>query len=103
MECVAVIEYTLYNTEGVIKNGQSRATGCIEYTSHRTNTNKTKVTTQKTKKMSNTDPTKNPRVIPGTRKCQAVPASDGKPAMLLIYTVKYDTSLCNDEWKKQST
>jgi hypothetical protein len=47
--------------------------------------------------MSNTDPTKNPWVIPGTRKCQAVPASDGKPAMLLIYTVKYDTSLCNDE------
>ena len=45
--------------EGVIRNGQSRETGNIGYTRHRTKTNKTKNTTQKTRKMSNTDPTKN--------------------------------------------
>jgi hypothetical protein len=45
-------------TEGAIKNRQSRETGNIEYTRHRTKTNKTNNTTQKTKKMSNTDPNK---------------------------------------------
>jgi len=45
--------------EGTIKNEQYRETGVIGYTRHRTKTNKTKHTTQKTKKMSNTDPTKN--------------------------------------------
>jgi hypothetical protein len=45
-------------TEGAIKYGQSRETSNIEYTRHRTKTNKTKITTQKTKKMSNTDPNK---------------------------------------------
>ena len=44
--------------QGAIKNGQSRDTGNIRYTRHRTKTNKTKNTTQKTKNMSNTDPTK---------------------------------------------
>ena len=34
-------------------------------TRHRTKTNKTKNTTQKTKGMSNTDPTKKPEVNPG--------------------------------------
>jgi hypothetical protein len=34
----------------VIKNGQSRDTGNIGYTRHRTKTNKTKNTAQKTKK-----------------------------------------------------
>jgi hypothetical protein len=49
----------LEKTKGAIKNGQSRDTDNIGYTRHRTKTNKTKSTTQKTKKMSNTDPTKN--------------------------------------------
>ena len=44
------------NQEWAIKNGQSRETGNNGY---RTKTNKVKNTTQKTKKMSNTDPTKN--------------------------------------------
>ena len=34
-------------------------TGKIGYTIHRAKTNKAKNTTQKTKKLSNTDPTKN--------------------------------------------
>jgi hypothetical protein len=45
-------------TDGAMKNGQSRDTGNIGYTRHRTKTNKTK-TQHRTKKMSNTDPTKN--------------------------------------------
>ena len=47
----------LEKTEGAIKNGQSRSrdTGNIGYTRHKTKTN----TTQKTKQMSNTDPTNN--------------------------------------------
>jgi hypothetical protein len=40
------------------KNGQSRNTRNIGYTRHGTKTNKHKNTTQKTKKMSNTSPTK---------------------------------------------
>jgi len=43
-----------------IKNGQSRDTGNIGYTRYRTETNKEKKTTQKTKKMSNTDATQKP-------------------------------------------
>ena len=38
---------------------QSRETGSIGYTTHRTRTSKAKHTIQKTKKMSNTDSTKN--------------------------------------------
>jgi hypothetical protein len=49
---------TLEKTEGVIKNGKSRDTGNIGYTRHRTKTNKTNNTTQKRKKMRNTDTTK---------------------------------------------
>ena len=45
-------------TEGVIKNGQSRETENIGCTRYRTKTNKAKNTTQKTKKMSNTDSTR---------------------------------------------
>jgi len=47
--------------EGAIKNGQSRDTGNIGHTIHRTKINKAQKhnKTQKTKKMSNTDPTKN--------------------------------------------
>jgi len=48
----------LEKPEGAIKNGQPRDTGNIGYTRHRTKTIK-KNTTQKTKDMSNTDPTKN--------------------------------------------
>jgi hypothetical protein len=43
----------LENTEVAIKNGQSRETGNIGYTRYRTKKNKTKNTTQKTKKISN--------------------------------------------------
>jgi hypothetical protein len=49
------------------KQKQSRDTGNIGYTRHRTKTNKTKNTTQKTKKMSNTDAHKMPRVNTGGR------------------------------------
>jgi len=48
----------LDKSEGAIKNGQSIETGNMGI-QHRTKTNKTKNTTQKTKMMSNTDPTKN--------------------------------------------
>ena len=54
----------LEKTKGTIKNGQPRDTGNIGYTRHRTKTI-TKNTTQKTKEMSNTDPTKKPGVNPG--------------------------------------
>jgi len=45
-----------------IKNGQSRDTGNIDHTRHRTTTSKTKNTTQhrNLKKMSNMDPTNKP-------------------------------------------
>ena len=46
----------LEKTEGTIKNGQSKNTGNIGYTRHRTKTNKAKYTTQKTTKMRNTGP-----------------------------------------------
>ena len=42
-----------------IKNEQSRDTGNIGYTRHMMKKNKTKSTTQKSKKISKTDPTKN--------------------------------------------
>jgi hypothetical protein len=45
----------LEKTEGVIKNGQSRHTSNIVYTKHRMKTNEIRDTTQKSKKMSNTD------------------------------------------------
>ena len=51
----------LEETEGAIKNGQSRETGNIRYTKHRTKTNKAKHTIQKTKKRSNTDSIKKHR------------------------------------------
>jgi hypothetical protein len=46
-------------TGGAIKNGQSRNTGNIWHTRHRTKKNNTQqhYTTQKTKKMSKTSPT----------------------------------------------
>jgi hypothetical protein len=49
------------------KQKQSRDTGNIGCTRHRTKTSKTKNTTQKTKKMSNTDAHKMPRVNTGGR------------------------------------
>jgi hypothetical protein len=48
-------EYTLEKADEVIKKGQSRDTGNVGNTRHRTKTNKTKNPTQKTKKMSNKD------------------------------------------------
>jgi len=49
--------------EGPIKNGQSRDTGNVGYTRHRTKTNKKKnKKTQKTKKMSNNDSIKKQRM-----------------------------------------
>jgi hypothetical protein len=50
-----------------INNEQSRNTGYIGYTRHMTKIYKTKNTTQKIKKIKNTDPTKNPRVNLGVR------------------------------------
>ena len=55
------VNKTLEETEGATKNGQSRDTGNIGLTGSRTETIIKKNTTQKTKKMSNTDPTKNRR------------------------------------------
>jgi hypothetical protein len=52
-----IYKYTLEKTKGAIEKGQSRETGNIGYTRHRTKTNKTKNITQKTKKMNNTDST----------------------------------------------
>jgi hypothetical protein len=74
-----------------MKNGQSRQTGNIGYTRHKKKTNKTKNTTQKTRKLSNTNPTKNttqktrklsntnPTKNPGAREGQAAPASNKTP------------------------
>ena len=52
---------TLEKTESAIKYGKFRETGNIGYSRHRMKTKKTpkKTITQKTKKMSNRDPTKN--------------------------------------------
>ena len=50
-------EQSLEKTEGAIKNGQSRETANIGYTRQTTKTHTTKITTQKTKEMSNTHPT----------------------------------------------
>ena len=83
----------LEKTEGAIKNAQSRETGNIVYTRHRTETNKAKHTIQKNWKMSNTGPTKSgtdsrrtPRSSsPCLSQCtrrqdQTVPASLNAPA-----------------------
>jgi hypothetical protein len=53
-----IYKYTLEKTEGFIKNGQSRDTVKIGHNTQ--NKDKQKPTIQKTKKMNNTDPTKNP-------------------------------------------
>ena len=45
----------LDNTEEAIMNGQSKDTGNFGYTRHRTKTNNTTNTIQKTKKMSHTE------------------------------------------------
>jgi hypothetical protein len=50
----------LQKTEGAIKNGQSIDAGNIEYTRHRTQTNKANNVTQTTKKISSMDRTKKP-------------------------------------------
>ena len=60
--CKAIIEhiykYTLEKTEGFIKNGQSRDTVKIGHNTQNKD-QKNNPTIQKTKKMNNTDPTKN--------------------------------------------
>jgi len=71
-EAYTSIKYTLEKTEGSTKNGHSRDTG-----------NK-KNTTQKTKKMSNTNLTNKPRVNPGALEGQAVSVSYKTPTVLLI-------------------
>ena len=78
-----------------MKNGQSRETGNIVYTRHRTKTNKIKNTTQKAKKISNKDPTKIPGVNPGTREGKAVPASYKTFAMLLVSSIYVYMSVCS--------
>ena len=78
----------LEKTEGAMKNGQSRQTGNFGYTRHRKKTDKTKNTTQKTKKMSNTDLAKNP----GAREEQAAPASY-KTSAMLFYENSIKTSV----------
>jgi len=55
----ACFQKTLEKNKGAFKNGQSRDTGNIEHIRHRTKINKANNTTQKTKKMSNTDTIKN--------------------------------------------
>ena len=60
-------------------------------------------TTQNTKKMSNTDPTKKPGRNSDACKVQAVPASYKIPAVLLICTVKSGKSRGSDRGKKTST
>ena len=74
----------LEKTEGAIKNGQSRDTSW-QYWVHKTpeGDKQSKNTTQKTKKISNTDPTKNRYVNPGARE-GLVPASYMTPTILLI-------------------
>jgi hypothetical protein len=56
------IKKTLEKTEGATKNENSRGTGNIRHTRQKRKTNKTKINiaqkTQKTKKISNTDPPK---------------------------------------------
>jgi len=49
---------TVEKTKGAIKNGQSRATYNIGYSRHRRKTNRTKNTTQKSKKMNTQTSTK---------------------------------------------
>ena len=63
-------------------------------------TNKTKNTTQKTKKDEQHKPYQKPGVNPGEG--QAFP-SYKTPTVLLIYTVKSDKSLGSDRGKKTST
>ena len=64
------------------------------------------MTTQKTKKMSNTDPTKKnlkTEVNSGAREGQIVPPLYKTSAVVLIYTVKSGKNLGSDRGKKTST
>jgi len=73
-EFTAISLQTLKKTERSIMNEHCRDTGNIGHTNHRTMTKKTINTTQKTKKMSNTDPTKNQGMNTDAREGLAVPA-----------------------------
>lgn len=61
------------------------------YTKHRTKKKKKKHT-QRTKKMSTKDPTKNWVVNPGAREGEAVPVCYKTSVVFLKYTVKYNVS-----------
>ena len=82
-EAYTSIKYTLEKTEGSTKNGHSRDTGNIGHKTQNEDTTK-KNTTQKTKKMSNTNLTNKPRVNPGALEGQAVSVSYKTPTVLLI-------------------
>ena len=84
---------TLDQTEGVIKNGQSRHKDKI---GHKTQI-KEKKQLKETKMMSNKDPIKKQVVNSGARE---VPVSYKAPAMLFV---KYGKSLASDCRKKNST
>jgi len=72
---IVLLKKTLEKTEGAIKYGQSRETGNIGYTRHKTKANKTKNTTQNTKIDEQHGPHQKPRVNPGAREGSAVPTS----------------------------
>ena len=73
---------SIIGREEAINNEQSKANGSIGHTRHRKKTNKAQKhnTTQKTKKMSHTDSTRNWWMIAGARKGLAIPVSHKKIA-----------------------
>ena len=80
------------------KNGQSRETGNIWYTRYRAKTNKTKNTTQKTKTLCNTDPTKNLELIQVHMKNkQFLPLIRLPPCYLFSHYV-LDTIICKQTY-----
>ena len=73
----------LERTGRAIKNGLSRGTG-NHGTRHRTKTNKTKETPQKTKTLSYINPTKKTEVKPCASEGYTIPVSHKTSAVLLI-------------------
>jgi hypothetical protein len=76
------IYISIIGREEVIHNEQSKVNGSIGHTRHRTKTNTTQKhnTTQKTKKMSHTDSTRNWWMNADARKGLAIPVSHRKIA-----------------------
>jgi hypothetical protein len=95
------------NTNNVNKTGGKEEPNIVSRNrigQHRTHNLKAhNSTTQKTKKMSNTDPIKKPGLNSEAHEWKAVPASYKTPVVLLIYTVKSGTSIDSDKGKKTST